>query len=51
MGPALYLLCFEHVDNVGVHRIPSETGLLIPSVYVSQCVVGSRGYYLLLIQS
>jgi hypothetical protein len=28
----LYLLCFEHVDNLGAYRIPSETGLLIPSV-------------------
>jgi hypothetical protein len=24
----LYLLCFEHVDNLGAYRIPSETGLL-----------------------
>jgi len=29
----LYLLCFEHVDNLGAYSIPSETGLLIPSVY------------------
>jgi hypothetical protein len=29
----LYLLCFEHVDNFGAYRIPSETGLLIPSDY------------------
>jgi len=27
----LYLLCFEHVDNLGAYSIPSETGLL-PSV-------------------
>ncbi|HSZ61408.1 MAG TPA: methyltransferase domain-containing protein, partial [Terriglobales bacterium] len=27
----LYLLCFEHVDNLGAYSIPSETGLLIPS--------------------
>ena len=27
----LYLLCFEHVDNLGNYSIPSETGLLIPS--------------------
>jgi hypothetical protein len=27
-------LCFEHVDNLGAYSIPSETGLLIPSVYV-----------------
>jgi len=26
-----YLLCFEHVDNLGAYNIPSETGLLIPS--------------------
>jgi hypothetical protein len=31
----LYLLCFEHVDNLGAYSIPSETGLLIPSVYDS----------------
>jgi hypothetical protein len=29
----LYLLRFERVDNWGAYRIPSETGLLIPSVY------------------
>jgi len=29
----LYLLCFEHVDNLGAYSIPSETGLLIPSDY------------------
>jgi hypothetical protein len=28
----LYLLRFERVDNLGAYRIPSETGLLIPSV-------------------
>ena len=28
-------LCFEHVDNLGAYSIPSETGLLIPSVYDS----------------
>jgi hypothetical protein len=27
----LYLLCLEHVDNLGAYRIPSGTGLLIPS--------------------
>jgi hypothetical protein len=32
----LYLLCFEHVDNLGAYSIPSETGLLIPSDYVSR---------------
>src|SRR6266481_6067178 len=31
----LYLLCFEHVDNLGAYSIPSETGLLIPSGYIS----------------
>ncbi len=31
----LYLLCFEHVDNLGAYSIPSETGLLIPSGYNS----------------
>src|ERR1035438_4049759 len=31
----LYLLCFEHVDNLGAYSIPSETGLLIPSDFVS----------------
>jgi hypothetical protein len=25
-------LRFERVDNLGAYRIPSETGLLIPSV-------------------
>jgi hypothetical protein len=28
-------LCFEHVDNLGAYSIPSETGLLIPSVFVN----------------
>jgi len=31
----LYLLCFEHVNNLGAYSIPSETGLLIPSDYTS----------------
>src|SRR5271166_5780715 len=31
----LYLLRFERVDNLGAYSIPSETGLLIPSVYVN----------------
>src|SRR5438552_2043288 len=31
----LYLLCFEHVDNLGAYSIPSENGLLIPSDYVN----------------
>ena len=35
----LYLLCFEHVDNLGAYSIPSETGLLIPSDYNSHPVM------------
>src|SRR5437773_9214457 len=31
----LYLLRFERVDNSGAYSIPSDTGLLIPSVCVS----------------
>jgi hypothetical protein len=31
----LYLLRFERVDNLGAYRIPPETGLLIPSGFVS----------------
>jgi hypothetical protein len=31
----LYLLRFERVDNLGAYSIPSETGLLIPSVIAS----------------
>jgi hypothetical protein len=31
----LYLLFFEHVDNLGAYSIPSETGFLIPSGYNS----------------
>ena len=31
----LYLLRFERVDNLGAYSIPPETGLLIPSVYMS----------------
>ena len=30
---SFYFLRFEHVDNLGVYSIPSETGLVIPSVY------------------
>jgi hypothetical protein len=33
----LYLLCFEHVDNLGAYSIQSETGLLIPSDFVNRC--------------
>jgi len=29
----LYLLRFERLDNLVAYCIPSETGLLIPSVY------------------
>jgi hypothetical protein len=35
----LYLLCFERVDNLGAYRIPSETGLLIPSDYINDAKV------------
>jgi hypothetical protein len=31
----LVRLRFERADNWGAYRIPSETGLLIPSVYKS----------------
>ncbi|MGB9360922.1 MAG: hypothetical protein WCA99_04940, partial [Candidatus Sulfotelmatobacter sp.] len=31
----LYLLRFERVDNLGAYRIPSETGLLIPSDFIN----------------
>jgi hypothetical protein len=31
----LYLLRFERVDNLGAYSIPSETGFLIPSDFVS----------------
>jgi hypothetical protein len=37
---------FERVDNLGAYSIPSETGLLIPSVrssFVSQGVQSDRG--------
>src|SRR5690349_20716601 len=37
----LYLLCFEHVDNLGAYSIPSETGLLIPSGFVSRVSVAT----------
>jgi hypothetical protein len=38
----LYLLCLEHVDNLGAYSIPSETGLLIPSGFVNNRVAGAR---------
>jgi hypothetical protein len=34
----LYLLRFKRVDNLGAYSIPSETGLLIPSDYVNNCL-------------
>src|SRR5207302_4409330 len=34
-GGLLYLLRLERVDTLGAYSIPSETGLLIPSVFVS----------------
>jgi len=33
-------LRFERVDNLGAYRIPSETGILIPSGYVSHSKTG-----------
>ena len=45
----LYLLCFKHVDNLGAYSIPSETGLLIPSVYHGNPV--SQGTGLLSLES
>jgi hypothetical protein len=30
-----FYLCLEHVDNLEAYSIPSETGLLIPSDFVS----------------
>ena len=38
----LYLLCFEHVDNLGAYSIPPETGLLIPSVLNSSSNVAHK---------
>ena len=35
MAGLLYLLCFEHVDNLGAYSIPLKAGLLIPSVYTN----------------
>jgi len=31
-------LRFKRVDNLGAYSIPSETGLLIPSDYVNNCL-------------
>ena len=36
----LYLLRFEHVDNLGAYSIPSETGLLIPSGFANHKLIG-----------
>jgi hypothetical protein len=33
-------LRFERVDNLGAYRIPSETGILIPSDFDSYTVPG-----------
>jgi hypothetical protein len=34
--PVSFISCaFERVDNLGAYRIPPETGLLIPSDFVS----------------
>ncbi len=34
-------MCLEHVDNLGAYSIPSETGLLIPSDFISYpCISG-----------
>src|SRR5271166_4126767 len=30
-----FYLCLEHVDTLGAYSIPSQTGLLIPSDFVS----------------
>jgi hypothetical protein len=38
----LYLLRFERVDNLGAYSIPSETGLLIPTVINSNLVPGCQ---------
>jgi len=38
----LYLLRFKRVDNLGAYSIPSETGLLIPSVNNSYYKRSSR---------
>jgi hypothetical protein len=35
LSQPFYLLRFERVDNLGAYRIPPETGLFIPSVYVN----------------
>jgi hypothetical protein len=34
----LYLVRFERVDSLGAYRIPSETGLLIPSDFSNRGV-------------
>jgi hypothetical protein len=44
--PVSFISCAsKHVDNLGAYSIPSETGLLIPSVYISDLVDSSIGVY------
>jgi hypothetical protein len=48
--PVSFISCaFERVDNLGAYRIPSETGLLIPSVYNNHAFpAGIHGQFLML---
>ena len=46
----LYLLRFERVDNLGAYRMPSETGIVIPSVFATydrrlKCDVPQKAIY------
>src|SRR5207248_11164865 len=41
----LYLWCLKHVDNLGAYSIPSETGLLIPSVNNSYSYRGNNPFW------
>jgi len=41
----LYLLRFERVDNLGAYSIPSDTGLLIPSDFISNLECMSLSLY------
>jgi hypothetical protein len=44
----LYLLCFEHVDNLGAYTASRpETGLLIPAYFGVWCLANSAGVNLL----
>jgi uncharacterized repeat protein (TIGR03803 family) len=43
----LYLLRFERVDNLGAYRIPSGTGILIRSVYITYIHLARFGYRIL----